>query len=314
MARRSSPLQLVECRQSRHPKRVRHRANQAAENVGIPVYTEGVDYAGIDASQTDAFGDTCVEFKQGGAARLEGRQRCPRVSYSLDITGGGDAASCAGGGGGCSSVVIDIPPRTCVSGTITRNGIGLGGVWVNLSWGTGESSISISNPDGSFCSAAPVGVGVLVYANYITPYTRVFLSGTTTTTTSVDPGVCSLGESCTSVGTLELVVPAQYCLEGVVENRDDPVTTTDVPPGIPVTHSALRASPPWTVRCNQRRGATLLRKEPWAQPDATASPFPSAKDTRNVIFAVDSCDVGAVRTDLPRKDCVTTTTPICSLR
>ena len=278
----------------------------AAENVGVVVYTEGVDYNGINFSRTDSFGEACVEFKAGSTAQFFAGGGTAGFSYALDLQGTGeDPAACGNGSSaaGCATVIIDLPPRNCVSGVVTQSGSPVDGARVVVSWGTNDASLSYTNPDGSFCSSAPVGTAVSVFASFVDG-TGSYLTATRNAQSLTDPGQCGVVPStCASAGSLELVVPPQYCLEGITESRVNATTVDFVPTGTPVY--AFRSLGFTEVDCAVQPASwgSIIARGTVGGGGRYCLNLPFGEDTRDVVFAVDSCDVGSCETDLPQGLC-----------
>lgn len=270
---------------------------------GIPVYSDGVDYAGVDYSTTDDDGEGCVEFKRGSSANIHAGSGSHGFTYTLNVVGNGEPADCAGGGAGCSTILIEVPQLTCVRGRVTQNGLPQEGADAILEYGR-SLAVKRTNANGEFCAQVPLSASVTALASIIDNSGSLLMAEVN----GLAPGeeaACSEPLACTDVGSLELSTPPQYCLEGEIDHINGfSGNAEDLPVGTAIY--AFQASTFSGVDCatTPQAWGSILGTGTVGIGGSYCLNLPLGENNRDLVLAADRCNNFSCESELPDSSCV----------
>lgn len=270
---------------------------------GIPVYSDGVDYAGVDVSTTDDNGEGCVEFKRGASANIHAGSGSHGFTYTLNVVGNGEPADCSGGGAGCSTILVDVPQLSCVRGVVTQNGVPQEGADAILDYGR---SLAYKRTDatGAFCAKVPLSASVTALASII-DNTGSILTAEGFALAPGESADCGEPLSCSDLGQLELTTPPLYCLEGQADHINGFTGATE---NLPVGTAlyAFQASTFTGINCatTPESWGSVLGTGTVGIGGAYCLNLPLGENNRDVILAADRCGGFECETELPDSSCL----------
>ncbi len=271
---------------------------------GVPVYSEGIDYTGVDIGATEE-GSSCVEYKKGSSATIHAGSGSHGYTFSQTVVGSGEPADCGGGGAGCTTLIIDIPQLSCVKGKVVQAGLETEGALVVLEYGP-AIGYGRTDVNGDFCNQVPVNTRVVAEANLLDS-SGLLTSGLHSKITFGEAS-CGVLSECVDLGLFELSTPLQYCLDGQITSDSVFITNESVPLGTPLL--AFRANTFTGLNCStspESWGVVVAEGTIGADGEYCLT-VPLGENNRDLVFVANSCDRDTCITDIPSSICSGTDT------
>ena len=281
---------------------VKVRVNNLPGISGMALYSDGLDYAGLDVTSLDVFGEGCVEFKLNSTARVHAGGGPFAFSTSFVVTGTGNPASCSlDNGSGCGLVIIDVPELACVTVQITQAGVGQPNAEALYSY---SSDVGVVRGDGQgrFCAEVPVGDQVNVFAHAF-DNTGAFIFANASGTAPSEETNCGMPQACTDLGQIELTTPPQYCIEGVATQETFSGVIANLDVGTPLF--AYRGGTFTGVNCSRspENWGTMVGRTTVGQGGAYCLTLPLGENNRDIVFAADECTSFSCSSEFTNTSC-----------